>query len=199
MEFKDEKQRDDYMAYRLEVSRQWFAALDLGPVTQEVMDTPMPEGAWAVPGDAAASGGKLILWGNSGTRKTTMLKRVTWNLISRRWRPRGGNVTDLLGRLKSGTIEDTMRWLYSGNLLILDDMDKLRGSGYEGERMYAILNHFDVYRFPVIVTMNTTMKEFQARLLDGGIPMDFAESICSRLNNRATFVETLGADMRRPA
>ena len=185
-------------ARRGETAQLWYAGLNMGTPDQQILGTALPDGKWSNPDDCARFGGKLIIYGPAGTRKTTLLKRVVWELIGTGWKPRGGYIPRLMDRLKSKDIGDTMDWLLSGKLLILDDLDKLRGSAYEGERILSILDHYDSNKLPVLATMNCDVNTMTARLSQT-IPADYVESIMSRLINRATFLEASGPDFRKLA
>jgi len=197
--FKNQTELDAYKAHLLAGSTEKFMALGLGPITPEMAVLSMPPGVWSNPGHAAAEGAKLILTGPPGSGKTTLLKKITWGLALRRRRPRGGYIPAMLDHLKSGDIGSYTAWLTSGDLLVLDDLDKLRGTQYEAERLLAAINHYDVNRFPIIVTMNVELDQFGDRIRAGGVPADYAESIVSRLRGRSTSHFVSGPDHRTVA
>jgi DNA replication protein DnaC len=161
-------------------------------------ETQLPNKIWATPGVAAAEGSKLILTGPAGSGKTTLLKKVVWGLALRRRKPRGGYIPDMLDKFKSGDVGSYMAWLNGGDLLVLDDLDKLRGTHYEGERILAAINYYDTRNYPVVVTMNVELDAFGDRIRAGGVPADYAEAILSRLRNRSFSYFVSGPDHRRP-
>jgi DNA replication protein DnaC len=174
-----------------------FEALDLGPLTREMGIVDLPPGEWSFPPRAAERGGKLILTGPSGSGKSTLLKRIAWSLALRNWKPRGGYVPTILGKIKSKGSDEYLDWLMGGTLLVLDDFDKMGGTRYEGEKFLAMINHYDVHGHPILVTMNIEMSAFEGRVQAGGIPQDYAEAIVSRLMNRSTNFLVPDEDHRR--
>lgn len=196
--FNNQAELNSYKAHVMSVATTRFEALGLGPLTQHMAEMQLPSHIWATPGEAAAKGSKLILTGPAGSGKTTLLKKVVWGLALRRCKPRGGYIPDMLDKLKSGDIGAYMEWLKGGDLLVLDDLDKLRGSHYEGERILAAINYYDTRNYPVVVTMNVGLKAFVARIREGGVPSDYADAILSRLSNRSFSYFVSGPDHRRP-
>ena len=197
--FKTQEELDAYTEYVVGVASENFKAMGLGPRTREMsLVVPPPTGPWAVPATAASEGGKLILTGASGTGKTTLLKRILWGLCLRRYKPRGGYIPNVFFNLKSGDTKPYMDWLTSGDLLVLDDLDKLRGTQFEGQCILNVLNHYDVNRLPIISTMNIDFPSFRTRMVEGGIPSDYADAIISRLQGNLTTHLMVGEDHRSP-
>jgi DNA replication protein DnaC len=105
----------------------------------------------------------------------------------------------MLNKLKSGDIGEYMDWLTGGDVLILDDLDKLRGTHYEGERFLALIGHYDMLSLPILVTMNVDILEFGNRIKAGGVPEDYAEAIISRLRGKSSSIVMDAPDRRVPA
>jgi len=195
--FKTAEELKAYKEHVVRIAEARFDALGLGPKTPEMKDAKVESGPWLDPHKAAGSGLKLIITGPVGSGKTTLLKRVVWGLALRRWKVRGGFLPTVLNSLKGAGSDEFQDWLLEGNLLVIDDLDKLRGTQYEGDKMLAILNHYDVNRLPVIVTLNTNMGLLAERMKSGGVPADYAEAIVSRLNNRSSTYLVDGPDRRK--
>jgi len=196
--FNKPEDLEAYKAHVTNIALDRFLKLGLGPWSSEMAKSKLPEGAWGTPAKAASDGLKLLLTGSAGVGKTFMLKRIVWSLALRRKKPRGGYLPAMLDKLKSGNTSEYTNWLTSGDVLVLDDLDKIRGTHYEGEKLLAIINHYDVNNLPILVTMNVEQKQFVKRIVENGVPADYAEAMLSRLNNRmiANFIS--GEDHRKP-
>ena len=194
--FETVSDRDAYKKHLLAMGHERFNKLGLGPVCPEMGLVTFPEGNWGRPIVAAMAGEKLILNGESGVGKSTLLKRVTWSLTLKKLRPRGGYIPAMLTKMKSTEMSSYMEWLLDGDVLVLDDLDKIRGTHYEGQSFLAAINHYDVYNKPIVVTMNTNIGPFKDRIIEGGVPRDYADAIVSRLLNRATIHRVEGPDHR---
>ncbi len=199
--FKNKSDLDAYKAHVKAIATERFLSLEaLGPIGPEMAEAKLPMGPWAIPINAAAHGQKLILTGPSGAGKTTILKKILWGLCLRRRRPRGGYVLSIMNKLKGGDgIGAYIERLMTGDVLVLDDLDKLRGTEYEVERILDVINYYDVNRLPIIATLNGEIDSLQRRLVEAGALVDTAESIVSRLKNRASFKFVDGPDLRKPA
>lgn len=199
--FKTQADLDAYKKHVATVAAEKFAALEgLGPVTPEMSLARLPDtGPWSFPARAAAEGFKLMLTGPPGGGKTTLLKKIVWGLCLRRRRPRGGYVLSIMDKLKTGDIGAYIANLQGGDTLVLDDIDKLRGTEYEVERLLDVINHYDVNRLPILMTGNGELESFNAKLRKRGIPDDMADSITSRLKNKCSFKVLMDADRRSPA
>jgi DNA replication protein DnaC len=194
--FNNKAERDAYKEHLLSMATARFTALGLGPVTNEMLDLKMPPVIWDDPEQSFVDGRKLILSGPAGSGKTTLLKKIVWGLSLRRHKPRGGYLPDMLDKFKSGNIGEYTSWLSGGDVLVLDDLDKLRGTHYEGERILAAINHYDTNKLPILVTMNVDIKQFGERIMAGGVPADYVEAIISRLRSRSINHVVSGPDHR---
>jgi DNA replication protein DnaC len=182
-------QDERYAAYVADAERR-VNALNLGPLKDHERQPPQNE--WRQ---------GLVLSGNVGVGKTSLLKQVAFAAAMDGYRVRGGYVVELLSRLKDpDQIRPLMAWLTGGTLLILDDIDKVLGTQYEVERLLFIIDRYWANSLPVVVSLNMTLDALERKLAAvRGMRMDHeAEAILSRLTAKGTnILELSGEDRRR--
>ena len=197
--FKNEAEFKAYKAHILGMATERFDALGLGPRTPQMVMTRLPMGPYSNPSQAAFDGIKFIAIGSPGTGKSTG-SGESQGLCPAQAQPA---VTDMypamLDKFKSKDVGEYMAWLTGGDVLVLDDLDKLQGTQYEAERMLIAINHYDVNNLPILATMNIELDQFVSRVSNGGAPSDYANAIISRLRSRASIHLVDGEDHRKLA
>jgi DNA replication protein DnaC len=178
--------------------------LRLGTLSDHDKKAPTIEG-WEDPSVPILAGKNLLVTGPVGTKKTTLLKQVSYNAALSGLKVRGGNVVEMLSRLKDmNQVQNYSTWLEGGHLLVLDDLDKMMGTQYEVERLFFVVDRYWSFGRSIAASFNRTIDELEAKMArDRGTSTDKAqdvEAIISRLTGNATIVHLKGPDIRqRPA
>jgi len=194
---RKEQEAQDYLRYRTQLAALRFQKLGLGDPKKIGKGLPITtDMAWYHPNKAFAEGRHLIVSGNVGNGKTTTMLRVAWFLCMAGRRPRGGYIPTMVQKFRSEDGREHIEDVMDGDFLILDDMDKLRGTEYQMEVFSSIINHYDVNNRPILSTMNLLPNLLGKRLISNGVPADIAESLASRVRHRADFITAPGPDFR---
>lgn len=153
--------------------------------------------AWCYPVKAAAEHKHLLVYGNKGNGKSTTVYRVAWALCLSGLRPRGGYVPSLVNDFRGDEGHDEVTHVRDGDFLILDDIDKLRGTEYQMEVFCGIVDHYNSRGLPILSTMNIHPSTFPGRLIQNGVTKDAAESLESRIMHNAEVIQASGPDFRK--
>jgi DNA replication protein DnaC len=193
---------ENYRAQMQEVGRRQFEKLNIGLFDEHAANMEFPKtGVWGIPLKAYKTGANLIVLGEVGFRKTTLLKKIAIYLAVNGIVVRGGYVPDLLHRLKRPSeLEELYDWLIGGQVLVLDDLDKLMGTIFEVEKLMTVIDRYKAYNKSVLITMNLTFEEFEDQLSnkDGKfkIPKKFTQALISRLKSDAQIINVEGRSYR---
>jgi DNA replication protein DnaC len=181
-----EARYQEYMA----LVAQRVTALHLGPL-QDHEKKPTKEDFWKK---------NTIVVGPVGTGKTSLLRRIAYHAVLAGYRVRGGYVIEILSNLKDPQkMKPLMSWLESGNMLILDDIDKSLGTQYELDRLLLLVDRYWVKKYPVITSMNLSPEALEKKLstVRGLNFKEEAKALLSRLKAQATQIVTEGPDLRQ--
>jgi len=141
----------------------------------------------------------LFITGGYGVGKTHLAAAITNYLIrSKMATVIFGNVTILLGRLRSAYSDDSeyeetqiLKELYDVDLLVIDDLGKEKPTPWVEEKLYNVINErYENYR-PIIVTSNLELEEIEQRLETCG------GAIVSRIIEMCRGVKIVGPDFRK--
>jgi DNA replication protein DnaC len=186
-----------YKKYVIGMAEERYEKLCFGKPLKNPSLYKLPQSTWTHPANAARSGAKLMLSGPSGTGKSSLLKRIAWLLCLDRLHPRGGFIPLVLDKIRDhGGHDGYFDWLMGGDVLLLDDIDKMRGTIFECQKILTALDHYDQNDYAVIVTMNGSFGELEKKLVANGIPMDYILAIISRIKRKAQFELVTGPDFR---
>jgi hypothetical protein len=153
--------------------------------------------AWCFPAKAAADRKHLLVYGDTGHGKSTTIYRVAWALCLSGLRPRGGYVPTLVHNFRGEDGHEEVNDVMDGDVLVLDDMDKLRGTEYQIETFSSLVDHYDSRGLPILVTLNLHPEGFLERLMKNGVPKDMAMSLESRIRHRSEILQASGQDFRK--
>ncbi len=153
--------------------------------------------AWCYPAKAAADSKHLLVYGDTGHGKSTTIYRVTWALCLSGLRPRGGYVPTLVHNFRGEDGHDEVNEVMDGDFLVLDDVDKLRGTEYQIETFSSLIDHYDSRGLSILATLNLDPIHFKERLVKNGVRDDMAKSLESRLLHRAELLQATGVDFRK--
>jgi DNA replication protein DnaC len=157
---------------------------------------------WSDSVAAARDGYHLIAQGDSGNGKTTLLKRIAHDLIWAGVRVVGGYVPDLLGAIKTDikdNSEETFGWMSRGEVLLLDDIDKLSGSRFEVERLLTTIDNYSRKKQAILVSTNMTLIRLSEELQTNkwSVPKEHAKALISRLADKADVVTKKAVSFRK--
>lgn len=143
--------------------------LDTSPADAAVVDAVR---RWCAT-DPVTAGRNLLIFGGVGTGKTGLAVGALWELHALNEKPlRFVAVSRLLDALKpGGGDEGLMASCQAAAALALDDLGTTRGTDWERERIFALLNRRYEEQRPTVVTSNVD-------------PADLAESIGERCMSR---------------
>ena len=180
-----------------------FAKLGMGPYTKYEDMAPYPKNTlWENPFEALKCHQKLIIRGPVGSHKTTLAKKIAANLLVNNHLVVRGYVPELLKKLKAfdhaDEQDEAYQWLHMGEVLLLDDLDKLLGSRFEVEQLLMLVDFYNRNNRSIIVTMNTNFESFMVDLTSNKFQVnpDFVTSLVSRLTDGAAVVVTKLRDSR---
>lgn len=144
------------------------------------------------------TGANLLITGPVGVGKTGLAIGALWELQTYDPHGRGpgryGNVRfagvpALLDALRPDSGDSqAMRLCQWASCLVLDDLGASRGTDWERERLYVLINHRYEAQKPTIVTTNVGIRELAESL---------GERTISRLTELAGVVVADGSDLRR--
>jgi len=141
----------------------------------------------------------LFITGGYGVGKTHLAAAITNYLIrSKMATVIFGNVTTLLGRLRSAYSDDSeyeetqiLKELHDVDLLVIDDLGKEKPTPWVEEKLYNVVNErYENYK-PIIVTSNLELEEIEQRLETCG------GAIVSRIIEMCRGVKIVGPDFRK--
>ena len=187
-----EAYRQDLAADLKELHKARFDKLELGPAEFIHPSVTLPEDTnWADPLAAARNGEKVVFTGVAGSGKTDQLKLICKFLCEKGAKLKGGYVPAILNKFKRrdtdiGVYQDE---ILAGDVLVLDDLDKLRGSQFEVEQLLYLVDRFDTYNKPILVTLGMDLFQFRVRLDELKVNTAYIDSIISRLEKKATLLE----------
>jgi DNA replication protein DnaC len=196
LKFKSTQDKEHYVNYLREFALGRFKKLELGPPVFPNKYSPEFPPARDNLEQATSKGLKLWAYGSSGTGKTTLLKWIAWKLCLNRRKPSGGSVLGIVDGIKSNDPGGYIEWLNTGDFLVLDDFDKLRGTYYEAERLLRCIDQYDVFEKPIFISSNIDPESTLVKLLKNGITLDYVDSLKSRLFHRLSVIEIRGKDWR---
>ena len=141
----------------------------------------------------------LFITGGYGVGKTHLAAAITNYLIQNKMATVVfGNVTTLLGRLRSAYSDDSeyeetqiLKELYDVDLLVIDDLGKEKPTEWVEEKLYTVINErYENYR-PIVVTSNLELEEIEQRLENCG------GAIVSRIIEMCRGIKIVGPDFRK--
>lgn len=160
-----------------------------------------PEGTWVDPAVEATAGKNYVVFGKVGLGKTTALLYIADKLLEAGFDVRGGRVSSIMEAFKDmDKVQFQSKYLAGGNVLLLDDLDKMLGTQYELERLLTIVDKYSAAGQSIVVSMNISLAEYQTRISSGkyGDQSARVESIVSRIMENASIVEMKGESFRVP-
>jgi IstB-like ATP binding protein len=154
----------------------------------------IPGGVWADPKAEVLAGNKLAISGPSGTSKSYAIKYLARELSLHGFKVRGGGAQSIMDALKDfdGLAQETFNHLMNGQVLVLDDICKLRCSPFELDRLMVLVDTYDEVGKSILTTMNVKTERLVHQLgVSGGdvATKAKAEALISRLYNRCTCIE----------
>lgn len=139
--------------------------------------------------DPVKSGANLLVFGGVGVGKTGLAIGALYELhTAGASRLQFVSTSALIDALKPGGDEAVMQSCQRADVLALDDLGTTRGTDWERDRLYALLNARYEDQRPTIVTTNVTLVDLADSV---------GERIASRLIEGATMVSIGGSDRRR--
>ncbi len=178
---KKEQERQDQAVIDEEFAVR-FRRLNLGDVDEFMLapSAAITEGVFSNSEEAIKRGCSLILWGGVGNGKTTRLKRLAYGCTQMRLRVRGGKTAIVCKFLKDNfafkqfhpDVESYMAYIMQGDVLVLDDLDKMLGTAYELQELLTFVDFYKVNNKPVLITMNSSLAVFKETLLSNRFNLD---------------------------
>ena len=182
-------------------SQHKFLRLNLGNidrVPQSVFDSKFVNHVMNTSADSRIN---VILFGDVGLGKTATLKALAYNFLSQGSNVRGGYVPELLSSFKDmDNLQERYEHLKNGDVLVLDDLDKLLGTRFEIEKLLSLVDWYTAKGRPVFVSMNTRPDKFVQKLSGNkyGVDATWARSLVDRLMGDAVVREFKGESFRLP-
>lgn len=143
---------------------------------------------WAA-GDPVASGRNLVISGGVGCGKTGFAIGALYELHAAGvGRLHYTSTSALIDALKPGGEEGVLTTAQRAECLALDDLGTTRGTDWEQDRLYALLNARYEEQVPTIITTNVALPDLAASV---------GERIVSRLVEGCVVIALGGIDRRR--
>lgn len=163
---------------------------DSAPIPDGVV---VPHEGWSENFKAMVSeGNKFVIYGPTGTGKTAVLKTLAYRMCIADIKVRGGYMQWVLDSLKDlDHVGERMDWLLSGQVFILDDLDKPTMTKYEVDRLLSIVNFYDVPGRSLLASLNIDLPTLERKMTTtGGEEVrQKAAAIVSRLQNKAVLIK----------
>ena len=140
--------------------------------------------------DPIATGASLLISGSVGVGKTGLAVGALYELHSRSTSHLSlmfSSTTALIDALKPGGDEDALHAAQTAAVLALDDLGTTRGTEWEKDRLFAVIDARYQAMRPTVVTTNVAVMDLAANLGD---------RLVSRLLEGATIVGIDGRDRR---
>ena len=202
-----EERKKEYQLAADEQIKEKFLKLGLGPLDRFTLDSDFdpkwPEGFRSVEEFLDGKQRNIGLIGSPGTHKTTFLKGLIHKVFQHQvyhgkvYKIRGGYVPTIFSKLKDmDNIQEYRAWLMGGDMLVLDDVDKLLATAYEMNMMLSLVNNYWTDGKPILFTANRNRSYLKGKFMGRNVDEEDIEPILSRLWHNQLTVEMAPVDSR---
>lgn len=142
-----------------------------------------------IAGRPAETGTNLIILGSIGTGKTGVAVAALYGLHESGVQPlRFQTTSSLIDAMKPGGDEAVLIACQKAAVLVLDDLGTTRGTDFEQDRLFALLNARYEDERPTIVTSNVTIQD---------LAKSIGDRVVSRLTESCAVLSVDGPDLRK--